>query len=115
MKTKNRGDMIKVKVQRLCLQTSPTHKQIITLWAMSDGGVTNAGTHCARAGYGYAIRSNKPMKGWGNFNYTMSGKGRVEGNNLVMDSTRVEARGLLATMTRILSKFTRVISKVKTD
>jgi len=43
------------------------------------------------------------MEGWGNFTYIMSGRGMVEGNNLYMDSTRAEARGLLATMTRILS------------
>ena len=42
------------------------------------------------------------MGGWGNFAYTMSGRGKVEGPSLYMDSTRAEARGLLATMTRIL-------------
>ena len=76
--------------------------QTETLWAMSDGGVTNAGTDSARAGYGYIIRSNKQTNGWGHFEYTMSGRGMVEGNNLCMDSTRAEARGLLASMTRIL-------------
>ena len=29
----------------------------------------------------YAIRSNRPMEGWENFAYTMSGRGMVEGNN----------------------------------
>ena len=31
------------------------NSQTDTLWAMSDGGVTNAGTHCTRAGYGYTL------------------------------------------------------------
>jgi len=70
---------------------------------MSDGGVTNAGTHCTRAGYGYVIRSNEPMEAWGNFTYSLSGRGMVEGNNLYIDSTQAESRGLLATMTRIIS------------
>ena len=70
---------------------------------MSDGGVTNAGTNCARAGYEYVIRSNRQMEGWGNFTYTMSWRGTVEGKNLYMDSTRAEARGVLETMNRILS------------
>ena len=43
------------------------NSQTDTLWAMSDGGVTNAGAHCARAGYGYVIRSNKTMEAWGKF------------------------------------------------
>ncbi len=73
------------------------NSQTDTLWAMSDGGVTNAGTYCTRGGYGYAIRSNKPINAWGNFDFTMSGRGMVEGNNLNMDSTRAEARGLLGT------------------
>jgi len=77
--------------------------QTDTLWAMSDGGVINAGTYCTMGGYGYVIRSNKPIKAWGNFDFTMSGRGMVEGNNLYIDSTRAEARGLLGTMTRILS------------
>jgi hypothetical protein len=37
----------------------------------------------------------------------------VEGNNWFMDSTRAEARGLLATMTRILSVI-KVFPKVQT-
>ena len=37
----------------------------------------------ARAGYGFIIiRSNKQTNGWGHFEYTMSGRGMVEGNNL---------------------------------
>ncbi len=28
-----------------------SNSQTDTLWAMSDGGVANAGTHCMRAGY----------------------------------------------------------------
>ena len=84
-----------------------------TLWAMSDGGVTNVGTDSARAGYGFIIRSNKQTNGWGHFEYTMSGRGMVEGNNLYMDSTRAEARGLLASMTRILSSVA-LFSKVQT-
>ncbi len=79
------------------------NSQTDTLWAMSDGGVTNAGTHGARAGYGYVIRSNETMEAWGNFTYSMSGRGMVEGNNLYMDSRRAEYRGLLATMTSIIS------------
>ncbi len=80
------------------------NSQTDTRWAMSDGGVANAGTHCTRTGYGYVIRSNEPMKAWGNFTYSLSGRGMVEGNNLYMDSTRpAESRGLLATMTRIIS------------
>ena len=74
-----------------------------TIWTVSDGGVREAGTHKARAGYGYIIRTIRESKGWGNFGYTMAGRGMVEGNNLYMDSTRVEARGLLATMMRLLS------------
>ena len=89
-----------------------SNSQTDTLWAMSDGGVTNAGTHCTRAGYGYVIRSNKPVKAWGDFEYSMSGRGMVEGNNLYMDSTRAEARGLLATMTRILSSL-ELFQKIK--
>ena len=83
-----------------------------TLWTMSDGGVKDAGTYSAQAGYGYIIRTIRESKGWGHFGYTMSGRGMVEGNNLFMDSTRAEARGLLATMTRILSVI-KVFPKVQ--
>jgi len=37
--------------------------QTYTLWAMSDGGVVNAATHGATAGYGYVVRSNSQMEG----------------------------------------------------
>ena len=57
--------------------------------------VREAGTHKAGAGYGYIIRTTRQSKGWDNFGYTMAGRGMVEGNNLDMDSTRAEARGLL--------------------
>ena len=72
-----------------------------TITAMSDGGVLHAGTHKAKGGYGYVIREARHHEGWGNFTFTMSGRGSVEGSNLYMDSTRAEARGLLATMRRI--------------
>ena len=87
--------------------------QTDTLWTMSDGGVKDAGTYSTQAGYGYIIRTIRESKGWGHFGYTMSGRGMVEGNNLFMDSTRAEARGLLATMTRILSVI-KVFPKVQT-
>ena len=45
--------------------------------------------------------------------YGASIRGMVEGNNLHMDSTRAEARGLLATMTRILSSI-KLYPKVQT-
>jgi len=89
-----------------------SNSQTDTLWAMSDGGVADAGTHRTRAGYGYVIRSTKTIKAWGDFEYSMSGRGMVEGNNLYIDSTRAGARGLLATMTRILSAL-ELFQKVK--
>ena len=82
------------------------NKDTETLWTMSDGGVSDAGTERARAGYGFIIRDTKEFAGWGNFNFTLSGRGPVEGTNLYMDSTRAEARGLLATMISILSSST---------
>ena len=54
------------------------------IWTVSDGGVREAGIHKARAGYGYIIRTIRESKGWGNFGYTMAGRGMVEGNNLYM-------------------------------
>ena len=78
-----------------------------TIWAVSDGGVREAGTHKARGGYGYIIKPIRASKGWGNFGYTMAGRGMVEGNNMYMDSTRAEARGLLATMLRLLASIKR--------
>ena len=78
-----------------------------TIWTVSDGGVREAGTHKARGGYGYIIKTLRESKGWGNFGYTMSGRGMVEGNNMYMDSTRAEARGLLATMIRLLASIKR--------
>ena len=57
----------------------------------------------------------KRWKHGGNFTYSMSGRGMMEGNNLYMDSTRAEARGLLATINDSDPIFTRVIPKGKTD
>ena len=33
-----------------------------TIWTVSDGGVREAGTHKARAGYGYIIRTIRELK-----------------------------------------------------
>ena len=82
-----------------------------TIWAVSDGGVREAGTHKARGGYGYITRTSRELKGWGNFGYTMAGRGMVKGNNMYMDSTRAEARGLLATMLRLLRSVDQAILK----
>ena len=73
------------------------------LRAMSDGGVVDEGTDKAKASYGYVIRSKQLQEGWGNFTFLMSGRGQVEGTNAFIDSTRAEAKGLVATMHRILS------------
>ena len=86
-----------------------------TTWAVSDGGVREAGTHKARGGYGYIIKTIRESKGWGNFGYTMSGRGMVEGHNMYIDSTRAEARGLLATMLRLLASIKRIIPKCSND
>ena len=91
------------------VEMSPKEPDIYTntIWAVSDGGVREAGTHKAKGGYGYIIKTNREEKGWGSFGYTMAGRGMVEGNNMYMDSTRAEARGLLATMLRLLASIKR--------